>query len=487
VAHLYWSRSSVPAPMSELEFSLLGVGYATGYERALTCLAGRPVKVLIGRRRGHLYSAVVESAKSAWPNPDVPTEPSWRTDVLPRIVEHFQAFRDLSDQPSHLALARARDLYAESVSLHHAMLVPARRAIMDLVATFATALGDRDTATEHARAAVMQAVTSLGTPVFRAAERLIGNSSVDARDDNAVIELIAESAVDGDGYGLALPGWLEDARYAYRARCLMQRFGVSQKSLGARRAAAAAGREEATARLRHKCPAGWRNELEHRLTRARVGAALAEEHGPAMHVRYVHELRQLVITHGGNLAAQGALEQPGDIIHTRLEDLARSSFDRALIRSRSAAYGRRLSAPVPPPCERTRRPPAGYWPMAPEVASRLCIQAEVAGRAQGRIWRGVAAAPGDGEGSARIVRRQEDFDMVGPGDIALVPDAGPAWGWLALAGVPLVIEQGGALSHAPAVARECGTPCVVAGARLSNSVKEGDFVMVSGSTGRVSW
>jgi hypothetical protein len=27
-----------------------------------------------------------------------------------------------------------------------------------------------------------------------------------------------------------------------------------------------------------------------------------------------------------------------------------------------------------------------------------------------------------------------------PHDVALVPDAGPAWGWLAVAGVPLLIQ-----------------------------------------------
>jgi hypothetical protein len=71
--------------------------------------------------------------------------------------------------------------------------------------------------------------------------------------------------------------------------------------------------------------------------------------------------------------------------------------------------------------------------------------------------------------------------------VALVPDAGPAWGWLALAGAPLIIEHGGPLGHAPAVARECGTACVVGGYGLSGLVAEGGIVKVSGDTGEVTW
>jgi phosphoenolpyruvate synthase/pyruvate phosphate dikinase len=97
------------------------------------------------------------------------------------------------------------------------------------------------------------------------------------------------------------------------------------------------------------------------------------------------------------------------------------------------------------------------------------------------------AASGCGQGPLKAVRDQKDLERLEPGDVALVPDAGPAWGWLALAGAPLIIEHGGPLGHAPAVARECGTACVVGGYGLSGLVAEGGIVKVSGHTGEVTW
>lgn len=102
-------------------------------------------------------------------------------------------------------------------------------------------------------------------------------------------------------------------------------------------------------------------------------------------------------------------------------------------------------------------------------------------RASGRI---VVPVEAPGELGCQV---QADLDRVEPGDVALVPDAGPAWGWLALAGVPLIIEHGCPLGHAPALARECGTACVVAGFEVTGSVIEGGIVKVSGGTGEVTW
>ncbi|WP_084161256.1 PEP-utilizing enzyme [Nocardia sp. BMG51109] len=74
-----------------------------------------------------------------------------------------------------------------------------------------------------------------------------------------------------------------------------------------------------------------------------------------------------------------------------------------------------------------------------------------------------------------------------PGDIAVVPDSGPVWGWLAVAGIGLIVEHGGLLGHAPALARECGTACVVGAHGLGELVREGRVVKVSGDTGEVTW
>ncbi len=482
MTQLTWSRSSVPVPMTDLELDLLGAGYAAGFGRALTAFAGHPVEVLISRRHGHLYSALAAGAGHA-PLPDM-TPPDWTDVVQPRLAEHVGLFHGLAGEQTSAALTRARDLFAECIALHHAMLLPARQAITDLL-TISGALADH-AAGGHGQKAALDAVTAIGTPAFRAAERLAGDSRPKPLSDQQVIGLIADGAADGDGYGLAQPGWLDDAAYAHRIRRLLLRFGVTRASLRSLHAAATARRSEAIADLTRRCPAERRGELAASLATAQAGAVLAEVHGPVMHVRYVHELRRLVLAHGRQLADAGVLENPHDIVHARLPEIGQQAGMSRLLRARRSIYLRHLREPLPPPWRRSRAPAGRALPAG--VASRLGIPGGATGQRAGeRTWQGLGAAPGSGNGPLRVVRTQADFDKVEPGDVALVPDAGPAWGLLALAGVPLVIEHGGPLGHAPALARESGTSCVIAGPGVAGLVAEGEIVKVSGDIGEVTW
>ncbi len=98
MTQLVWSRSSVPTPMSELEFDLLGAGYAAGFGRALTAFLDHPVDVLISRHHGHLYSTLVSGAQ----HPSLAmleVSPKRCTEVvLPRLAEHFRLFGKLADE-----------------------------------------------------------------------------------------------------------------------------------------------------------------------------------------------------------------------------------------------------------------------------------------------------------------------------------------------------------------------------------------------------
>jgi pyruvate,water dikinase len=470
--------------MTGLEFDLLGAGYAAGFAGALSAFAGHPVEVLISRHSGHLYSALATAAGHApLPAPGM-TEPGWADAVLPRLAEHVALFVELADEKTVPALTRARDLFAECTALHHAMLLPARQAIADLVAI--TAALDSDAEGRCGWMTALAAVTATGTPAFRAAERLAGDSLPGTLSDARAIRLVEDGASDGDGYGLAQPGWLDDASYAHRVRRLLRRFGVTSASLRSLHTAAASRQGEAAAELRRCCPATLRGELETLLAKARAGAALAEAHGPLMHVRYVCELRRLVLAHGRQLTDAGVLDDPHDIVHTRLSEIDQQTVTPRLIRARRSAYQRHLRESLPPSTLRTRSPAQHAIP--PPIASRLGVLGSATGRPAGdHAWQGLGAAPGTGHGPVRMVRTQADFDTVAPGDVALVPDAGPAWGWLALAGVPLIIEHGSPLGHAPALAREFGTACVVVGSGVTGSVTEGEIVKVSGDSGEVTW
>jgi pyruvate,water dikinase len=49
----------------------------------------------------------------------------------------------------------------------------------------------------------------------------------------------------------------------------------------------------------------------------------------------------------------------------------------------------------------------------------------------------------------------------------------------------LVVDIGGALSHAAVVAREMGIPCVVSTGDATKRLRTGDQVRIDGATGRV--
>src|SRR5439155_9650671 len=128
-----------------------------------------------------------------------------------------------------------------------------------------------------------------GTPTFRVAERLVDDGLSETADDSRITELVADGAPDGDGYGLVIPGWLDDPAYPRRMRRFLRRLGVNGCGLRSRRAAAEDRQEAALTRLARACPAGLSGKLAARLATAQAGAALAEVHGPIMHARYVHE------------------------------------------------------------------------------------------------------------------------------------------------------------------------------------------------------
>lgn len=64
------------------------------------------------------------------------------------------------------------------------------------------------------------------------------------------------------------------------------------------------------------------------------------------------------------------------------------------------------------------------------------------------------------EGQARVLTTP-DFAAVKAGEILVAPSIDPSWSSVMFIAGGLVIDIGGALSHAAVVAREMGQPCVV--------------------------
>ena len=67
----------------------------------------------------------------------------------------------------------------------------------------------------------------------------------------------------------------------------------------------------------------------------------------------------------------------------------------------------------------------------------------------------------------------------------MTPTTDPSWSSVMFISSALVVDIGGALSHAAVVARELRVPCVVNTRSGSRTIKTGDRIRVNGSSGTV--
>lgn len=135
-----WQRSSVAAPMTRLEFELFGQSYARGYGAALASFQARAVEAVARLYKGHLYTSIREGGAQPGALDAVPLEPSlhqWSRVVRPVIKDQLVTLRDLADQEPGPAMRKAADLFADSVSLHHRLMLPARQVVENFVSEFA--------------------------------------------------------------------------------------------------------------------------------------------------------------------------------------------------------------------------------------------------------------------------------------------------------------------------------------------------------------
>lgn len=96
---------------------------------------------------------------------------------------------------------------------------------------------------------------------------------------------------------------------------------------------------------------------------------------------------------------------------------------------------------------------------------------------------GVGASPGVVEGIVKVVTSPDD--AMAPGRVLVAPTTDPSWASVMFVSTALVVDIGGALSHAAIVARELGVPCVVNTRTGTQDLRDGDVVRVDGASGRV--
>ncbi len=99
--------------------------------------------------------------------------------------------------------------------------------------------------------------------------------------------------------------------------------------------------------------------------------------------------------------------------------------------------------------------------------------------------RGIPASAGTVRATARLVRGEQEWARLKPGEVMVCPYTNPAWTPLFTVAAAVVAETGGATSHAAIVAREYGIPAVMSVPRATQRIADGQEVLVDGSTGRV--
>lgn len=103
--------------------------------------------------------------------------------------------------------------------------------------------------------------------------------------------------------------------------------------------------------------------------------------------------------------------------------------------------------------------------------------------AEGNII-GIGVSAGVVEGTARVVT-DPAFAEVEPDEVLVATSTDPSWASIMFISSALVVDMGGALSHAAVVARELGIPCVVNTRNGTRALHSGDRVRVDGLKGTV--
>lgn len=99
---------------------------------------------------------------------------------------------------------------------------------------------------------------------------------------------------------------------------------------------------------------------------------------------------------------------------------------------------------------------------------------------------GTPAGPGRTTGIARVIENLDDFSRMRPGDVLVCRTTSPAWTPLLARAAAVVTATGGVLAHASIVAREFGIPAVVGAAGAMTALRDGQRVVVDGTTGTVA-
>ncbi|MCK9249762.1 MAG: PEP-utilizing enzyme [Solirubrobacteraceae bacterium] len=194
--------------------------------------------------------------------------------------------------------------------------------------------------------------------------------------------------------------------------------------------------------------------------------------GKAAFLRSLDVARAAARQTGEALVRSGALDDPDDVFHLTMDEL--------LTVDPSSRLQDHVAA------RRTQRDAHAALSMKSAWRGRPDATAPVAQDrvAAGTTLTGTGVSNGVVEGPVRVVL-DPDFDDVEDGEILVAPFTDPSWASIMYCSAALVVEVGGAMSHAAVVARELGLPCVMGLEDVTSQLRTGDVVRVDGHAGTI--
>jgi rifampicin phosphotransferase len=184
-------------------------------------------------------------------------------------------------------------------------------------------------------------------------------------------------------------------------------------------------------------------------------------------------LRQTLLELGRRLASVGVFGSPKDVFHLKLGELERIDG----VWPPPPRLAEQLRAVV-----LRRKERRAALEGTPLIDPRLFRRTEPEGDAR---LHGTPGSPGVAEGPIRIIRDSSEFGKLRLGEVLVAPYTNPAWTPLFQRAAAVVVDSGGAASHAAIVAREYGIPAVMGTIEGTHSLVDGERVRVDGTRGLV--
>ncbi|UBU15754.1 PEP/pyruvate-binding domain-containing protein [Nonomuraea gerenzanensis] len=185
-------------------------------------------------------------------------------------------------------------------------------------------------------------------------------------------------------------------------------------------------------------------------------------------------LRRSLLELGRRLCDAGVLDVPEAVFHLRLEELEE-------IEDVTALRG--------PHAERLRETVARRALKREELAGvRLIDPAAIFPPAEtgDALLTGAPVGGGSATGPVKVIATPAEFGRLAAGDVLVCPYTNPSWTPLFQHAAAVVVDTGGAASHAAIVAREYGIPAVMGTGTGTSTLQDGQLVTVNGDTGTVT-